>query len=407
MLTRRHVRILTRMAGSTALIIAVGLSCFAAENTLPNWLDIPENAGIQVQVIPGAQSNVVNASAAIVMEAATGHILFEQDIDERLPMASTTKIMSALITLEQPDLDAMFTVDSQAIKTEGSSMGLQQGDVASLRALAVGMLLSSGNDAANAAAVRISGSVPAFVAAMNQRAAALGLQNTSFETPSGLDGENHYSTARDMANLAREALRNPNFSEICSQYKVRTSFGNPPYDRWLTNHNKLLNFYDGAIGVKTGFTKKSGRCLVSAAKRDGVTLICVTLNCGNDWEVHQNLLDRYFSQIQVEDISKSIPETIIPVTGGTKTSVHAVQYETRQIPVPIEGAEITYRVTSPPFLYAPIQSGQYVGEVEVLLNHQPVATLSLIAAEEIPLAHPYAEKKSLGEWLRSLFTNQK
>lgn len=379
-----------------AVALAALLLCLpvAAANTVGE---------IQVQAIPDAQGGAVGAKAAIVMEATTGRVLFAQEADKRLPVASTTKIMTALLTLEQPDVDTAFVVDSNAILVEGSSMGLQKGDTVTLRTLAAGMLLASGNDAANAAAVRISGSIPAFVSAMNQRALEMGLQDTSFETPSGLDGERHYSTARDMAMLAREALENPDFAAICSEYKLRVSYGNPPYDRWLTNHNKLLNYYEGAVGVKTGFTQKAGRCLVTAAERDGVTLICVTLQCPNDWTVHETLYDRYFGKVQVEDLAQGIPEVIVPVTGGTCPAVAAVRYEQAQVPVPTEGAQIEYRVHAPHFLYAPVTSGQYVGEVEILLDGVQVHRLSLMAAEDVPPLHAYVEKKSLPQRLEELF----
>ena len=234
----------------------------------------------------------VGAAAAIVMEAESGEVLFAQEIHRQLPMASTTKIMTALLTLEQPNLQQEFTVDETAIRVEGSSMGLRQGDTVTLYALAVGMLLASGNDAAGAAAVRISGSMKAFVAEMNRRAASLGMNNTHFVTPSGLDAEEHYSTAYDMALLARAALQNPLFAGIAASRRMTVSYGQPPYARSLLNHNRLLSLYGDAIGVKTGFTKKAGRCLVSAAEKDGVRLICVTLNCPDDWNTHAALYHR-------------------------------------------------------------------------------------------------------------------
>lgn len=183
-----------------ALLLALYVTVFSA------------SAESAVNTAAEAQENHVGAGAAIVMEAMTGRVLFSQNENERLPIASTTKIMTTLIALEQPDIDAVFPVDEKAIMVEGSSMGLTKGDKASLRALATGMLLASGNDAANAAAVRIAGSIPAFAAMMNSRAKEMGLVNTSFETPSGLDGESHYSTAYDMAMLSREALKNDEFA---------------------------------------------------------------------------------------------------------------------------------------------------------------------------------------------------
>ena len=354
--------------------------------------------------VPGVQGMSVGAHAAVVMEAQTGRVLFAQNSDERLPFASTTKIMTALLALEQPQPDAVFEVDAQAIKVEGSSMGLLAGDKASLRTLAAGMLLSSGNDAANATAVRIAGSVPAFVEQMNVRARQMGLENTSFETPSGLDGANHYSTAHDLALLAREALRNDAFRDICGQYKLRVSYGNPPYDRWLTNHNKLLTYYDNTVGVKTGFTKKAGRCLVSAARSNGVELICVTLNCPDDWNTHENLYERYFPTLQVEDLAGKMPSLTLPVTGGDTPGVDAVSYAPAQVPVPVEGVDIVYQVKAQPFLYAPVTSGQPVGEVTVTMDGQAVSTYTLIAGQDVALLHPYEEEKpGFFDWLGGLF----
>ena len=337
----------------------------------------------------------VGAKAAIVMDAQTGRVLFAQNESERLPMASTTKIMTALLALEQEDTDEMFEVDPIAIKVEGSSMGLREGDFASLHGLAVGMLLHSGNDAANAAAVRISGSVPAFAAKMNERALSIGMHGTSFETPSGLDGEFHYSTAYDMALLAREALSNETFAGICSQYKLRATFGNPPQSRWLKNHNRLLSSYDGTFGVKTGFTKKSGRCLVSAVRREGVELICVTLGCPDDWNTHKSLYDRFFDQLALQDLALGLEGISLPVVGGAAGHVSALTIEQKNAALPREGADVRYQLRLPSFVYAPVSEGQYLGEADVFLGSEKLFTLPLVAGEDVPLFHP--EKKSLRE----------
>lgn len=359
-----------------------------------------------VRTVPDVQGMEVGAKAALVMEAYTGRVLFAQNETEQLPIASTTKIMTALIALEQPDLDEMFEVDTDAIHVEGSSMGLQEGDEVSLRALAIGMLLHSGNDAANAAAVRISGSIPAFVEEMNRRAAAIGMENTSFETPSGLDGEAHYSTAYDMALLARTALENEDFASICSQYRMRAQFGNPPADRWLTNHNKLLNYYEGTYGVKTGFTKKAGRCLVSAAEQDGIQLICVTLNCPDDWNTHQNLYDSFFGQLTLADLGDALPDLTVPVVGGAKQSVAAWPSEEAWMPVPVTGWDIQVEISCPPFLYAPVRRGDFLGEVRVFLEDDPLICLPLMAGEDVPLEHPYQEESHWYDGIIHLFWNK-
>lgn len=328
----------------------------------------------------------VGAAAAIVMEAESGEVLFAQEIHRRLPMASTTKIMTALLTLEQPDLQQEFTVDDDAILVEGSSMGLQQGDTVTLYALAAGMLLASGNDAAGAAAVRIGGSTDAFAEEMNRRASSIGMNNTHFVTPSGLDAEEHYSTAYDMALLARTAMQNPLFAEIAASRRMTVSYGQPPYARSLLNHNRLLSLYGDAIGVKTGFTKKAGRCLVSAAERDGVRLICVTLNCPDDWRTHAALYERYFGLTESCPLTAEAP--LLPVVGGTSDTVHTAVQGTPCCTA-VRGKEntVTQRVyLERQFCYAPVAAGQPLGQVVWLRGERVVGTALLTAAEEVPAA---------------------
>lgn len=334
-----------------------------------------------------------SAKAAVLMEATTGRILYAKNAEAKLPMASTTKIMSALLTLEQPNLDECFVVDSDAIKVEGSSMGLQEGDQVSLRALAYGMLLPSGNDAANAAAVKISGTKEKFVAMMNERAKLLGLHNTHFVTPSGLHDDKHYSTAEDMAALTRVALKNPDFLTICSSKNAQLEFGNPPYKRWLKNSNKMLQSYEGTIGVKTGFTDEAGRCLVSAARRRGITLICVTLNDSNDWQDTANLFDYGFTQVTV----KQIPETVageqkIKVTGGTQKECRVELYGAATAVV--EPAELTVRYHLERFYYAPIKAGDLVGRVDYLYKGEVVTSQQLMASEDVGKQEESLQKKS-------------
>ena len=326
----------------------------------------------------------VGAGAAVVMEASTGRLLFSQNPQKRLPIASTTKIMTALLTLEQPGLDEPFEVDGGAIAVEGTSMGLQKGDEVTLRILAAGMLMSSGNDAANGAAVRIAGSIPAFAEKMNRRAEQIGMFNSHFVTPSGLDADSHYSTAEDMALLAREALKNPVFAEMAASRKISVRFGNPPYVRTLANHNRLLGLYPETVGIKTGFTRKAGRCLVSAARRDGVTLICVTLNCGDDWNTHQMLYERYFPMVRRLDLWPRQP-ILIPVTGGTESSVRAFPVEIPgKVLIQGEPDEVEIEIFCPNFLYAPVLEGDNLGRIVYYISGTPVGECNLRAASEIP-----------------------
>lgn len=326
----------------------------------------------------------VSAKGCVVIDACSGDVLYAKNEDIRLPMASTTKIMSAYIALSQEGLDDEFTVDSEAIRVEGSSMGLTEGDTVTMRALVYGMLLPSGNDAANAAAVRISGSVGGFVELMNAYAAEMGLDDTHFVTPSGLDDytDQHYSTALDMAKLTRIALRDSTFAEICSQKSASVSFGAPPYNRTLSNTNKLLSMYDGVIGVKTGFTDKARRCLVSACERDGAKLICVTLNDPNDWQDHMSLYDYCFGKMQRVKLSPELSGFKIPCASQGET-VCAVG-ESSEILLPESAAKRLKRVTViRPFLYAPVASGDQVGESRFYLDGELICALPITAAESV------------------------
>ncbi len=328
------------------------------------------------------------AKACILMEADSGRVLAGQNIDEKLPMASTTKIMTALLALEQSNLDEWFTVDDDAIHVEGSSMGLQEGDSVTLRSLVYGMLLPSGNDAANATAVHISGSQEAFVAKMNQKAAELGLKNTQFKNPSGLDADGHYSTAYDMALLCREAMNNEDFREICCLSKAQISFGNPPYNRWLENYNKLLTMYPDCVGVKTGFTEAAYRCLVSAAEKNGITLICVTLNCADDWAIHENLYEQYFNRMECQSPEKYVPENLPLAVGGLDKkgqplSSVEVKLSTEEKFALLQSDKLDCKLLHQPLLMAPISEGTVVAELQFYLNGDPWCCYPLVAKEDI------------------------
>ena len=364
--------------------------------------------GLLAAVPAQGASESYSAKAVVLMEAASGRILYAQNENEQLPMASTTKIITALIALEQPNLDEYFVVDEQAIQVEGTSMGLQVGDQVTLRTLAWGMLLSSGNDAANAAAVRISGSIPAFAQLMNQRVQELGAANTHLVTPSGLDDEAHYTTAKDLALIARGALQNPDFAAICSTRSVAVTYGNPPYKRYLSNHNRLLSTYEGANGVKTGFTKKSGRCLVSSAERDGVQLICVTLGASDDWSIHRQLLDQGFAQLTATAVPIS-GDLTVPVTNSPVSQVKLVPQETPVVALKAgEEARVVYELSSQ-LEYAPVQEGQVLGKAKIYTGDLLLAEIPLLADREAPQnpMPPEPERNFWGrlwDWIGGLFT---
>lgn len=238
----------------------------------------------------------ISAKAAVLYNPSTDTFLYSKNENTPLPMASTTKIMTAIVAIENVELDKIVTVDDRAIGIEGSSIYLKQGEELSIESLLYALLLRSANDAAAAIAYEIADSIEAFSLMMNQKAQELGLNNTSFENPHGLDAKNHYTSAHDLAILSAYAISNPIFKEICSTKKkiIESSLES----RLIINHNKLLNFYDGCIGIKTGYTKKSGRSLASAAEKYGQTLVCVTINAPDDWNDHKKLFDYGFAQLR-------------------------------------------------------------------------------------------------------------
>ncbi|MBQ8740564.1 MAG: D-alanyl-D-alanine carboxypeptidase [Clostridia bacterium] len=322
----------------------------------------------------------ISAKAAVVIDGYTGEILYSLNCDQRLPMASTTKIMTALLLCELGgDLTKEIVTTREMVTVEGSSMGLQVGDTVSYHDLLYGMMLASGNDAANTTAIAIAGSVSKFVDLMNERATQMGLKDTHFVTPSGLDAEEHYTTAYELALIAKEALANKNFAKAAASQSARLSYGNPPYNRTLTNHNKLLKMYDDIVGVKTGFTKKSGRCLVSASKKDGKFVIAVTLNDGNDWADHRTLLDLGLSLIETKSFLPENSEIEICTVSGNK-----IKAEIPSATINItENSSVTYQVYLPPFLYEPIKKGEQIGHICYYCNDNMVSDIPITANQNI------------------------
>ena len=347
-------------------------------------------------IVNAAQQPEISAKAAVLISADTGEVIYAKNCTEKLPMASTTKIMTTLLCLESGGLYDEFVVDSDAIKVEGSSMGLQEGDIVTKYALCCGMLLPSGNDAANAAAVKIAGSIEKFAEMMNDRARKLGLSKTYFVTPSGLEGEGHGSSAYDMAILAREALKNELFRIICSNESIKLEFGDPPYTRWLKNTNKLLGMYDGVYGVKTGFTDEAGRCLVSACKRDGKDLICVTLNDRNDWNDHMSLFEYGFDAVRELDVT--LPSDItVDIVGGVADKLHLVTKDSSVRICTVAGNEndIQFTLLSAPFIYAPVKYGEEAARLRVSFMGREVETIPLYAAESVSAEKTMPKEKGL------------
>lgn len=411
MVKKHNNSLLKGMLNITLVVLlwVAGVASLLKPQPLPEeryTLRAPYNrTGLAINTIKGSDAEPpltpppsVQAKGWVLLDAASGRMILSNDPEEKLPMASTTKIMTALITLEQPNLDEYFTVDGAAITVEGSSMGLQIGDKATLRTLAAGMLLPSANDGARAAAVRIAGSEAAFAQMMNEYAQKIGMKNTSFTTASGLDQGEHYSTAYDMALLARHALQNDEFVKLCSSHYLNVDYGNPPYMRTLHNHNKLIGSYEEAIGVKTGFTKKAGRCLVSAAEREGLTLVMVTLNAADDFNTHRAMYEWAFDSLHFLKVNDRVENASVAVTGGVKPRLSIqIPWEFGAYLTAEEAAHIAISINIPPFVYAPIQKGEPIGEVVMRLGENRLAVAPVVAAETI--AAPVKEKSWQG-WFR-------
>jgi len=266
---------------------------------------------IYMIAVSSAAEPTVSARSAVLYEPAEKSFLFEKNADERLPMASTTKIMTALLAIENLSPDEEITVVPEACGIEGSSLYLKPGEILTASDLIMGMMLRSANDAAAALAYAVSGGIPEFAALMNERAASMGLRNTSFSNPHGLDGEEHYTTARELAIISAVAMSDPTFKSVVST-KSCTITNKDGYRRLVTNHNKLLSLYEGATGVKTGYTKKSGRCLVGAAEKDGISLISVTISAPDDWNDHMKMFNYGFGALKGPDTHPDDDVSLIP-----------------------------------------------------------------------------------------------
>ena len=340
-----------------------------------------------------AAAGAVNAKSAILMDGLTGAVYFEQNADERLPMASTTKIMTAIVALESGDIEREYEVKQEYTLVEGTSMSLRAGETLSIHDTLWGLLMLSGNDAALALAGECGGAKN-FVAKMNAKALALGLENTHFDNPHGLDSETHYTTARELAALASYALQNETFREIVS------ATGHTAAGRSMTNHNRLLRSYEGACGVKTGFTKRAGRCLVSAAERNGRRLVAVTLHDPDDWKDHAELLDLGFSKFH-ERTLQTAGEQIgaCAVYGGTPGELPLLAGETLTAWL-TDTEQPRAELYGRRFTYAPVFDSARFGTVAYTLGGQTLARGSVAYGAD---AARQSERLSLWERLWAFF----
>ena len=324
----------------------------------------------------------VSAECACVIDMLTGRVIYDKNMQKTHTMASTTKIMTALVALENSNPDDIVTVSNNAAGEEGTSLYLKSGQKATMQDLLYGLMLQSGNDAAIAIAEGVAGNVTKFAQMMTERAKKIGAKNTSFKNPNGLDEEGHHTTAYDLALITKEAMKNERFSEIVST-KSKTILDGT---QTVSNHNKMLRIYDGCIGVKTGFTKKSGRCLVTAAKRGEVGVIAVTLNAPDDWNDHKNMLDYAFSTTEYFPVILSgMTINAITVKNGTSKTVEISAQKDFYITENKDDKfkNITVKCHIPKELIAPIYKGDKIGELSVYYKDELQTTIDLCASANV------------------------
>ena len=332
-------------------------------------------------ISPGAYADdapAVSAHSAIVMHSG-GQAVFEKNADEKMLIASTTKIMTALVVLENCALDETVEILPEYCGAEGSSMYLKPGDRYTVLELLQGLLLVSGNDAAVALACHTAGDLDSFVALMNVKAFALGMENSSFANPHGLDTEGHYSTARDMAKLMCACMENGDFAQITAM-KSCTVGGQTLY-----NHNKLLSGCQGCIGGKTGYTESAGRCLVSCTERDGTRYVCVTLSDPDDWNDHKKLYHWAFAHYTQRSIIDENVGFDIPVLSGARETVRAVPERELFLFLPTD-TELVLLAEMPRFTFAPVKQGEAAGRILVLQDDRLLAEIRLIYEESVSAA---------------------
>lgn len=333
-------------------------------------------------IMPGqaAAAPTVQAESAVLLDVDTKRVLYEKNADEPKPIASITKIMTAILAIEYGRLDDLVVVSPKASRMEGSSIYLRPGEQVTLETLLYGLMLRSGNDAAVAIAEHIAGSEENFVKLMNMKAWELGMNRTQFANPHGLDAEGHYSTARDMALLSAYALKNPVFQEIVKTKVKRVSWPGEQWMRSWANKNKMLQFYDGADGVKTGYTKKAGRTLVSSATRGRQQLVVVTLNDPDDWRDHMRLLDYGFSQYPARLLLKE--GQLLPVPASWPAAERRLEVG-RSLYYPLSQNEV--EDVKATIVFSPHarsrwekgSSGEVVGNVHVVFHGKPIGVLPI------------------------------
>ena len=345
----------------------------------------------------------IQAKAAVLIDESSGRVLFAKNPHLRLPQASTTKMMTCLLVIENGDLDKEVRISKHAAETGESSICLEEGEVLTREDLLYALMLASANDAAVALAESVAGSEEKFVELMNKRAKELKLYDTHFVNPHGLDAEGRYSSAYDLAILAREGLSNELFSHVVTTIEWTVPWSGHPWDRYLYNRNKLLTTYQGARGVKTGYTSKAGLCLVGAAQRGKLKLISAVMNSPNVYDDTQKLLDYGFNNFEAVVVEEAKRVSDVKVKGGTKTSVSIKPEQEVVVAVlPEEKEQLSFKLEIPDQLEAPVKKGEVVGKGRVLLNGKELTEIDYLAQETIPQKPPIWTR--VFNWLKGLFS---
>lgn len=342
-------------------------------------------AGVAVGILAAilflpVKAGAISAECAILIDAQTGRVLYEKQAEEKSLIASTTKIMTALVICEQTNVLDRVKIPKEAVGIEGSSMYLKEGEVLTVQELLYGLMLQSGNDAAVALAIYCGGTVEGFTELMNDKAHRLGMTQSHFANPNGLDSPGNYSTARDMALLTAYAMQNPIFAQTVSTKTITIG------ERCLRNHNKLLWQLEGANGVKTGYTKAAGRILISSVTRMGRRLIAVTFNDPNDWQDHKALIEDGFSRFTVQKlIQKGQTLGQLELAGGQEASVDLIAAEDFSYSL-AQGERVTISLPEAGFAYAPVAEGQEAGFAHILVDGTAVAKVPLVYGKTIERA---------------------
>lgn len=333
--------------------------------------------------VGGLAQGETSARAACILDQKTGRVLFEYNMHARLPMASTTKVMTALLAIEMGELHSEVTCSQNAFGVPGTSIYLQQGETLELEQMLLGLMLSSGNDAAVAIAEHIGGSVDGFLALMNARAKEIGAINTHFANPHGLPDDAHYTTAYDLALIAREAMANDTFRRIVSTQRASIPWEGRTYKRQLNNKNRLLTDYPGATGIKTGYTSRAGRCLVFGALRDGLEITGAVLGCGDWFDEAARLMDGcYDTYTMARVLGPTLPAGTMAVEGGRQASVGMCVMEEMSVPL-AEGESAQIVLDVPQAVQAPVYPGMHLGTAKLVVAGKVYGQGEVIASGRV------------------------